>query len=112
MADKEDGTATDIEKSEPSKSSAEDSNNDSDKGNKENHDLANFGIVTDEDKEGDREALEKLTGAIEERLKTKPLPPPPPPAPADVSGNSNLELSAKSRDGDSDVDVMRNGEFL
>ncbi|KAI5573499.1 hypothetical protein BDE02_10G083000 [Populus trichocarpa] len=109
---KEDGTGIDGKKGEFSKSSAEDSNNDSDKGNKENHDLANFGIVTDEDKAGDREAIEKLTSMIEERLKTKPLPPPPPPslAPADGSGNSNLELPSKSRDGDTDADIMRSVE--
>ncbi|KAJ6983562.1 hypothetical protein NC653_026397 [Populus alba x Populus x berolinensis] len=106
---KEDGTGIDDKKGEFSKSSAEDSNNDSDKGNKENRDLANFGIVTDEDKAGDREATEKLTSMIEERLKTKPLPPPPPPslAPADGSGNPNLELPSKSRDGDTDADIMR-----
>ncbi|KAL3578241.1 hypothetical protein D5086_019745 [Populus alba] len=109
---KEDGTGIDDKKGEFSKSSAEDSNNDSDKGNKENRDLANFGIVTDEDKAGDREATEKLTSMIEERLKTKPLPPPPPPslAPADGSGNPNLELPSKSRDGDTDADIMRSVE--
>ncbi|KAJ6898898.1 hypothetical protein NC652_025416 [Populus alba x Populus x berolinensis] len=109
---KEDGTGIDDKKGEFSKSSVEDSNNDSDKGNKENRDLANFGIVTDEDKAGDREAIEKLTSMIEERLKTKPLPPPPPPslAPADGSGNSNLELPSKSRDGDTDADIMRSVE--
>ena len=70
--------------------------------------------MTDEDKAGDREATEKLTSMIEERLKTKPLPPPPPPslAPADGSGNSNLELPSKSRDGDTDADIMRSGECL
>ncbi|KAH8500418.1 hypothetical protein H0E87_015611 [Populus deltoides] len=99
-ADKEDRTGIDSEKGEPPISSINVSSNDSDKGNKENHDLANFGIVTDEDKVGDREALEKLTSMIEERLKTKPLPPPPPPsqAPADGSVNPNSELPSKSRD--------------
>ncbi|CAK7326957.1 unnamed protein product [Dovyalis caffra] len=107
--DKVNGTGIDDEKGEPPKSSVEDSNDDSDKGNKENRDVSNFGIVNDEDKEGDREALEKLTSMIEERLKTKPLPPPPPPsqAPVDGSGNSNLELPSKSRDGDVDVDITR-----
>ncbi|KAF2292729.1 hypothetical protein GH714_027665 [Hevea brasiliensis] len=101
--DKEDGTALGVEKNEPSKSTEEDSNIDKEKGNKESHDLANFGIVTDEDKEADKEALEKLTSMIEERLKTKPLPPPPPQTP----GNTNSELPAKSRDGDSDADIAR-----
>ncbi|XP_057443624.1 RNA-binding motif protein 25-like [Lotus japonicus] len=32
---------------------------------------ANFGIVTDEDREADRDALEKITKMIEERLKTR-----------------------------------------
>ncbi|KAF2286633.1 hypothetical protein GH714_023049 [Hevea brasiliensis] len=105
--DKEDGTTPGGEKNEPSDSSGEDSNNDMEKGNKDNHDLTNFGIVTDEDKEGDREALMKLTSMIEERLKTKPLPPPPPQTPADGSRHTNSELPAKSRDGDSDADIMR-----
>lgn len=106
-ADQEDGTAVTDEKDEPPNSSVEDSSKNGDKGGKETHDFANFGIVTDEDKQGDQEALEKLTGLIEERLKTKPLPPPPPPSQASIdgSGNSNLELPSKSRDGDSDVDT-------
>lgn len=76
-------------------------------GSKENNDFANFGIVTNEDKEVDREALEKLTSMVEERLKTRPLPPPPPQATGDGSGNSNSDVPAKSRDGDSE---MRNSE--
>jgi RNA-binding protein 25 len=70
--------------------------------------------VTDEDKVGDREALEKLTSMIEERLKTKPLPPPPPPsqAPADGSVNPNSELPSKSRDVNTDADIMRSRECL
>lgn len=66
--------------------------------------------MTDEDREADRVALEKLTSLIDERLKTNPLPPPPPLAPGDRNGNSNSELPAKSRDGDSDVDITRNGK--
>ncbi|XP_012085358.1 RNA-binding protein 25 isoform X2 [Jatropha curcas] len=106
--DKEDGTAVGVEKNETPKSSVEDSSNASDKGNKENTDPANFGIVTDEDKEGDKEALEKLSSMIEERLKTRPLPPPPPPPqiPADGPGNANSEMPTKSRE-DSDVDIRR-----
>ncbi|KAM5566759.1 RNA-binding protein 25 [Rosa sericea] len=84
-------------------SKAEDSNS----GNKESN-TTNFGIVTDEDKEADRVAMEKLTSLIEERLKTNPLPPPPPLAPGDRTGNSISELPAKSRDGDPDVDITRN----
>ncbi len=90
------------------KASVEDSNKEGNgSGSKENHDFVNFGIVTDEDKEADREAVEKLTSMIEERLKTRPLPPPPPQATGDGSGNSNSEVPAKSRDADSE---MRNGE--
>lgn len=63
--------------------------------------------MTDEDKDTDREAVEKLTSMIEERLKTRPLPPPPPITDGG-SGNSNSDVPAKSRDGDSE---MRNGEF-
>ncbi|XP_059445549.1 LOW QUALITY PROTEIN: RNA-binding motif protein 25 [Corylus avellana] len=109
---KEDESAEVVEKSEQLKPSVEDSNKeDNGTGNKESHDFANFGIVTDEDKEADQEALEKLTSMIEERLKTMPPPPPPPPPPAQVTGdgsvNSNSDVPAKSRDGDSE---MRNAE--
>uniref|UniRef100_A0A5B7BM64 Putative Nucleotide-binding, alpha-beta plait n=2 Tax=Davidia involucrata TaxID=16924 RepID=A0A5B7BM64_DAVIN len=108
-AEKEEESAPGDENNEPPKPSVEDSKKDDiDLENKENHDIANFGMVTDEDREADREALEKLTGMIEERLKTNPLPPPPPQTAADGSGNSNLELPAKSKDGDSDVDIIRN----
>ncbi|GMP58020.1 hypothetical protein CsSME_00021849 [Camellia sinensis var. sinensis] len=103
--------ALSAEKSEPPKPSVDDSKkDDKDSGNEENNDTANFGIVTDEDREADREALEKLTGMIEERLKNNPLPPPPPPplTAADGSGKSNSEQPARSKDGDSDVDIMRN----
>lgn len=112
---KEDESAASDGKTDLLKPTAEEpTKEDSDSGNKEN-DNANFGIVTDEDSEADREAMGKLTSMIEERLKTKPLPPPPPPPPAQASGegagNSNSELPAKSRDGDSDAD-MRNGNVF
>lgn len=112
-AKKEEESAPGPDKNEPLKPSMEDLKKDeNDSGNKENQDTANFGIVTDEDREADQEALDKLTSMMEERFKTKPLPPPPPPpqGPGDGSGNSNWELPTKSRDGDSDVDIMRNGE--
>lgn len=100
-----------VEKNEPTKP-PEDVKKDSETGNKENHDPSNFGIVTDEDREADREALEKLTSMVEERLKTNPLPPPPPLTTADGSGISNSELPAKTMEGDSDLDVIRNGKLL
>ncbi|KAM1170760.1 hypothetical protein ACFX13_021516 [Malus domestica] len=107
-AEKGDGSAPDGEKNVPSNPSVQDpKEEDSNSSNKEN-DTANFGIVTDEDKEADQEAMEKLTSLIEERIKNKPLPPPPTPAPGDATRNSNSTLPAKSRDGDSDVDTMRN----
>ncbi|KAJ8773855.1 hypothetical protein K2173_008318 [Erythroxylum novogranatense] len=106
-AEKDDGGAQGVQNNEVSSTYRVESNNDGDKGNKENHDVANFGIVTDEDKEGDREAMEKLRNMIEERLKTKPLPPPPQ-TPTDDSGNSNLELPTKSRDVDSHTGITRN----
>lgn len=68
--------------------------------------------MTEEEREADRDASEKLARMIEERLKTNPLPPPPPQTAADGSGKSNSDLHAKLRDGDSDIDVTRNGEFL
>ncbi|KAL6969471.1 hypothetical protein U1Q18_029183 [Sarracenia purpurea var. burkii] len=98
------------EKTETPKPSEEDDSkkDEKDSRNEENNDTASFGIVTDEDREADREALEKLKGMIEERLKNKPLPPPPPPPAADGSGNSNSEQPARSKGGDSDVDITRN----
>ncbi|GAV91424.1 PWI domain-containing protein [Cephalotus follicularis] len=108
--EKENGSAQCGENESP-KSSLEDSKNDDGMGKKVNHDITSFGIVTDEDKEADQEALEKLRSIIEERLKTRPLPPPPAQlAVTDVSGNINTDLPAKSRDGDSDADIVKNVE--
>ncbi|XP_057486284.1 RNA-binding motif protein 25-like isoform X3 [Actinidia eriantha] len=108
-AEKEEEGAPSAKNSELSKPSVEDSKKD-DKAssNEENNDSASFGIVTDEDGEADREALEKLTSMIEERLKNNPLPPPPPPPAVDGSGNSNSEQPARSKDGDSDVEITTN----
>uniref|UniRef100_M1D213 RNA-binding region RNP-1 and Splicing factor PWI family member protein n=2 Tax=Solanum tuberosum TaxID=4113 RepID=M1D213_SOLTU len=95
---------------EPPESSTEESKQDSgDKGNKENLDAANFGLVTDEDRQADKEALEKLKDMIEERLKNKPLPPPPPPpqAPKDGSDNSYTE---NLKDGEPGRDTAKNEE--
>lgn len=104
-AEKVDEEAMGVEKNDTPKPSVVDSKEDIDSGNKENG-TANFGIVTDEDREADKEATGKLTGMIEERLKTRPLPPPPA---LDGSRNSNSELPSKSRDEDSDVDILKNG---
>ncbi|XP_010247927.1 PREDICTED: RNA-binding protein 25 isoform X2 [Nelumbo nucifera] len=107
-AEKEEESAPGVEKNETPKPPVEDSKKDeNDSTEKENQDSTTFGIVTEEDREADREALEKLTSMIEERLKTKPLPPPPPQTPVDGSGKSNSEVPTKSRDGDSDVDIMK-----
>ncbi|KAL1192063.1 RNA-binding motif protein 25 [Cardamine amara subsp. amara] len=73
---------------------------------KENIDIANSAVLTDEEREADKEAMEKIESAIEERLKTNPLPPPPPPPPADGLG---MELAFKSKDGDSNTDIARSG---
>lgn len=77
--------------------------------NKENHNVINLSIISDEDKEADREALEKITNMIEERLKTRPLPSPP--AQAAPDGPANSEQPSKARDGDSDADTVNNGEL-
>ncbi|XWS34819.1 hypothetical protein CRYUN_Cryun21dG0070100 [Craigia yunnanensis] len=106
--EKEGENAVGDEKNESSTPSVEDSKNLSDTGNKENIDIANSGIVTDEDREADRDVSEKLASMIEERLKTNPLPPPPPQSAPEGSGKSNSDLPAKLRDDNSDVDVMRN----
>ncbi|KAG2317133.1 hypothetical protein Bca52824_020255 [Brassica carinata] len=72
---------------------------------KENIDIANSAVLTDEEREADKEAKEKIDNAIEERSKTNPLPPPPPPPlPADGSG---IEFAFKSKDGDSNTDITR-----
>ncbi|KDO82453.1 hypothetical protein CISIN_1g002335mg [Citrus sinensis] len=105
-AGKEDESVQSVEKNEPTKSP--ENLKDNETGNKESHDPTNFGVVTEEDRKADQEALEKLTCMVEERLKTNPLPPPPPQTTADGSGISNSELPAKARDGDSDVDMIRN----
>ncbi|XP_076918751.1 RNA-binding motif protein 25-like isoform X1 [Bidens hawaiensis] len=83
-------------------------NNSNNEANKEIDDYASFGLVTDEDKE----ASEKLSGMIEERIKNKPLPPPPPPPQIspDAGGNSIADHPAKSKDGDSDADAARSAE--
>ncbi|KAJ6814270.1 RNA-binding protein 25 isoform X1 [Iris pallida] len=97
-----------IENQEPPKADVEEAKKEEDSGDKEKHDNQKFGIVTDEDRDVDRNALEKLTSMIEERIKNRPLPPPPPlPTHADTSAKSNSEMLSKSRDGDSDVDIMR-----
>ncbi|CAL5188972.1 unnamed protein product [Lathyrus oleraceus] len=74
---------------------------------KKSHDVATFGIVTDEDREADRDTLEKIKTMIEERLKTRPLPPPPPPPIRDGSVDSFSEQPTKTREGDSDVDTKK-----
>lgn len=79
-----------------------------DGGEKGNQDIHTFGIVSDEDREADKDASEKITNMIEERLKTHPCPPPPPiPAPTEGPAKSNSEVPSKSKDGDSDIDIMK-----
>ncbi|GAB4829218.1 hypothetical protein Ancab_018884 [Ancistrocladus abbreviatus] len=73
-------------------------------------DMANFGLVTDEDCDADCEALEKLKNIVEERLKTKPPPPPPAPKVFDGTTNSNSDMAAKSGDVDSDFDIVKKDE--
>ncbi|KAK7307216.1 hypothetical protein VNO77_40077 [Canavalia gladiata] len=91
---------------EDGKPDAEHSNKeDNESAKKESHDVAT--VVTDEDREADREALEKITKMIEERLKTRPLPPPPAQPTSDGSVNLTTE-HVKTRDGDSDMDAEKN----
>ncbi|XP_073118036.1 RNA-binding motif protein 25 isoform X2 [Elaeis guineensis] len=110
-ADKESESTAGVEKQEPPEPAVEEKGKDSedsrDKENEEN--IQKFGIVTDEDHQADRDALEKLTDMIEERLKTKPLPPPLPPAqtPAVGSAKSNSEGVSRSGDGYSDMGIMK-----
>lgn len=95
------------EKSEPDPSVQEFKKDSGESLDKDQSNNANFGVINDEDREADKEATEKLTNMIEERLKTKP--PPPPPQQIATDGNSNLDLPTKSKDGDSDADLMKNG---
>ncbi|KAK9117098.1 hypothetical protein Sjap_016045 [Stephania japonica] len=109
--EKEEETAPGVEKKEPPKPPVLDSKKENETSDTENQDSQNFGIVTDEDREADRDALEKIRNMVEERLKNKPLPPPPMQPPADVSAKANSEVPTKSRDGaDSDVDIMRSAD--
>ncbi|XP_073149223.1 RNA-binding motif protein 25 isoform X2 [Henckelia pumila] len=107
VSDKNEAVTSSNESVKPS--SEEEKKDDGEKLNKENPEDANFGIVTDEDMEADREALEKLTSMLDERLKNKPLPPPPPPLQTAVDGpdNSNSEQPSGSRDGESETDVAK-----
>lgn len=110
---KEEEGAPGVEKDEASKTPAEGSKEENATANKETQDSSspNFGVVSDDDREADRDALEKLQNMLEERLKTRPLPPPPTQPPPDViSTKFDSEAPTKSRDGDSDVDIMRNGD--
>ncbi|QCD90627.1 RNA-binding protein 25 isoform X1 [Vigna unguiculata] len=107
VVEKDEGEQT-SSANEGTKAEKESSNKvDSESANKESHDVTNFGIVTDEDREGDREALEKITKMIEERLKTRPLPPPPAQPSGDGSVNLTSEQLVKTREGDS-VDTEKN----
>ncbi|KAI9125204.1 hypothetical protein K1719_003820 [Acacia pycnantha] len=107
------GSEKDDESAKPSNAKEEGKPDDSKKedsksGNKENRNVTNLSIISDEDREADREALEKITNIIEERLKTRPLPPPPAQAAPDGPANSALEQPSKGRDGDSDADTVNN----
>ncbi|KAL8121226.1 RNA-binding motif protein 25-like isoform X1 [Apium graveolens] len=79
---------------------------------KKDEDITIFGLVTDEDRVADQEALEKLNGIIEERLKTHPLPPPPPPPPmaTDGSGISTTEVQEGLREDDLNVNIVKNAD--
>lgn len=107
---KEEADAANVAKNEAAKPPAEDSKEDNDSGEKEDHDIACSAVLSDEDRDADREASEKLTNALEERLKSRPLPPPPPLTTTDAPGNSSVEPSSKLKDGHSDADILKNGE--
>ena len=99
------------EKKEPAEAAVEDSKKVLIETENKENDIANFGLVSDEDRIADRDALDKLTNMIEERIKTKPPPPPPPPAQKVTDGptNSNSEMPAKSEDKDTNIDASKNG---
>ncbi|XP_042064047.1 RNA-binding protein 25-like isoform X2 [Salvia splendens] len=94
------------------KPSSDEPKKDNSEMNKENPDAGSFGLVTDEDRDADRDASEKLTGMIEERLKNKPLPPPPPSPQTliDGPGKSNSEQPSGSKDRESEDGVKNDTE--
>lgn len=114
-AEKEEGSATGSEKGGSSETTKEEPKEEKITDEKD-EDITKFGLVTNDDKEADREALEKLNGIIEERLKTHPLPPPPPPPPPPMatagSGTSNTEVQDGAKEENSDVDIVRSGKSL
>ncbi|XP_042053044.1 RNA-binding protein 25-like isoform X2 [Salvia splendens] len=93
-------------------SSDEQQTKDNSEPNKENPEAGSFSLVTDEDRDADRDACEKLTGMLEERLKNKPLPPPPPPPQTliDGPGNSNSEQPSGSKDREPEGGVKNDTE--
>ncbi|KAL1565645.1 RNA-binding protein 25-like isoform X2 [Salvia divinorum] len=93
------------------KPSSDEQKKDNTEMNKENPEAGSFGLVTDEDRDVDRDASEKLTGMIEERLKNKPLPPPPPPPQTLIDGpGSNSEQPSGSKDRESEDGVKNDTE--
>ncbi|XP_017222817.1 RNA-binding motif protein 25 isoform X1 [Daucus carota subsp. sativus] len=107
VTEKEERNGTGSEKGVPPESTQEESKDDNITDQKD-QDVTKFGLVTDEDKEADRGALEKLNGMIEERLKTHPLPPPPPSVDTTVFDTSTPEGHVGLKEGDMDVDIMKN----
>ncbi|GAB2280441.1 hypothetical protein Dimus_015073 [Dionaea muscipula] len=94
-----------------SKPSPEESKKDDNKAEDKDNYMANFGLVTDEDRETDNDAMEKIMDLIAERLRSKPLPPPPPlPPRGDRTTNSNSDVPAKSGDRESDADTTKKDE--
>ncbi|XP_051121982.1 RNA-binding motif protein 25 isoform X2 [Andrographis paniculata] len=93
---------------ENSKPSSDEKKQDENELNTENPDANNFGLVTDEDKGTDSQALDKITEMIEERLRNKPLPPPPPQRPAEEPDNSTSEQHSASREKESEEDDRKN----
>ncbi|XP_047321268.1 RNA-binding protein 25 isoform X2 [Impatiens glandulifera] len=108
-AETDEGKVTGDKKDEPPNVSAESEKDGNDARKDENNNASTFGIVTEEDREADQEALEKLTNLMEERLKNNPLPPPPPPPPSapHYTGNSNSEPTARLKDGESDAEMVK-----
>uniref|UniRef100_A0A1D1ZAQ2 RNA-binding protein 25 n=1 Tax=Anthurium amnicola TaxID=1678845 RepID=A0A1D1ZAQ2_9ARAE len=108
-SEKENESPSGTEKQEPPTSAVNSEEHGGESGDKEKQESAQrFGIVTDEDRDADKDSLEKLTNMMRERLKNKPLPPPPSIGTASDPAKPNSEVPSKSRDGDSDVDIMKN----
>ncbi|KAJ3677500.1 hypothetical protein LUZ60_003224 [Juncus effusus] len=92
------------ESKKESSDSPKDSSKDSSKDPKD--EAQKFGVVSDEDRKADKEAVEKIESMLEERAKSLP---PPPPLPPNADSANRTEIPSRVKD-DWDSDQIRSGE--